>query len=328
MINRRQAIALPIAATLTSLTALPAVAQSGASRTTRLLVGFPPGGTSDVLARALTRGLSGPDTTVIVENKPGAGGRIAVTEMLSSPADGRTLLMTADPIMVIYPHVFPKLAYRPATDVTPVAPVASEPLALVVGPMVPPEVQNLAGFIEWCKRRPAQSSYATAGAGTTMHFLGAMLARATQAPLVHIPHRGAAAALQDVIAGQIAATMTPLSQVVPHLGNSRLRVLAVSSATRMERLRATPTFAELGFPTLTVLVYYGVYAASSVPPGLIASWHTAVRSAAQTPEFRNTLERLSLDSYELDQKAFADLMRKDIERWKPIVQATGYTAED
>jgi tripartite-type tricarboxylate transporter receptor subunit TctC len=329
MLTRRDALSLGLAAAFAGV-AGTASAQStpGGRQPVRILVGFPPGGTADVLARALAPKLAREDSTVIVENKPGAGGRLAVTQMLGSPADARTVLMTADPILVIYPHVFRKLAYRTDTDIVPVAPVASEPIALVVGPMVPASVTTLAQFADWCRKNPKDASYATAAAGTTMHFVGAMLARAERFDFLHVPHRGAAAALQDVMGGQMASTMAPLSQAVLQMGTGRLRVLAVSSTARSPRLPQVPTFMESGHKDMRALVYYGIYLRAGTPAAAVQETYAAVTAAARSPEFMGTLDKLALDAYSMDQAAFTALVKADLERWGPIVKATGYTAED
>lgn len=324
MITRRQTLIAGLASAVA-----PALANAqGPHGTTRVLVGFPPGGTSDVLTRALVQKLGSDGTTFIVENKPGAGGRLAVAEMKNSPADGKTLLMSADPILVIYPHVFRKMAYDTLTDVLPVAPVASEPLGLIVGPMVPASVKSLADFFAWCRRNPKDAAYATAAAGTTMHFLGSMLAKAEKLDYLHIPHRGGAAAVQDVMGGQIASTITYMSQVIPMLGTGKLRTLAVSSTTRYKRLPEVPTFVELGYKDVQALVYYAIYLRAGTPPAVLAQWHGAVNGAAQSPEFVATLDRLALDPMSMTQAKFAAYVRDDLHRWAPIVKASGYVADE
>lgn len=306
--------------------ALPGAARAVAVDS-RLLVGFPPGGTADVLARALVQGLPA-GAAPLVENKPGAGGRLAVIEMLRRPADGRTLLITADPILVIYPHAFRKPGYDTLADVLPVAPLAAEPVGLVIGPMVPASVTTLAGFVDWCRAHPKDAAYATAAAGTTMHFVGSMLAKAEQLDLLHVPHRGGAAAVQDVMGGQIASTITSMSQVVPMLPDARLRPLALSGPTRSARLPEVPTFAELGHPSIQALVYYGSYVRAGTPPAVLGRWHDAVQGVAATPAFTALLGKLALDPMTMSQPDFAARVRADHAHWAPVVQASGYRADE
>lgn len=296
--------------------------------TPRLLVGFPPGGAADILARALATKMNVDGMPYVVENKPGAGGRIAVLETKRAPADGRTVLITADPILTIYPYVFKNLNYEPNTDLIPVAPIASEPMGLVIGPMVPATIKTLAEFIEWCKQNPGSASYATAAAGTTMHFLGVLLAQTAKFNFTHIPHRGAAAGVQDVMGGQIASTIVTTSQVIPLMSMGKLRVLAVSSPTRMQRLAEIPTFVELGFKKIDSIVYYGAYMKAGTPPADIQRVASAIRAIEQTPDMRNTIEKMGVDSFFLPSDKFGAFFRADYERWGPIVKASGYQAEE
>jgi tripartite-type tricarboxylate transporter receptor subunit TctC len=296
--------------------------------TPRLLVGFPPGGAADILARALATKMNVDGMPYVVENKPGAGGRIAVLETKRAPADARTVLITADPILTIYPYVFKNINYEPNTDLIPVAPIASEPMGLVIGPMVPATVKTLAEFIEWCKQNPGSASYATAAAGTTMHFLGALLAQTAKFNFTHIPHRGAAAGVQDVMGGQIASTIVTTSQVIPLMSMGKLRVLAVSSPTRMKRLADVPTFVELGFKQIDSIVYYGAYVKAGTPPADVQRIASAIQAIGETPDMRNTIDKMGVDSFFLPPDKFGAFFRADYERWGPIVKASGYQAED
>jgi tripartite-type tricarboxylate transporter receptor subunit TctC len=318
-----------LATGLLAASGLPWVARAQARVIHRLLVGFPPGGTADVLARALQQRLPAREgETLIVENKPGAGGRLAVNELKAAPADGHSLLITADPILTIYPHVFRNITYHTATDVLPVAPLASEPVGLAVGPMVPASVRTLADFLAWCKQNPKDASYTTAAAGTTMHFVGSQLGHASHVDLLHVPHRGGAAAVQDVMGGQIGSTVTSMSLAMPHLGSGRLRVLAIASAKRSKRLPEVPTFTELGYPQIRADVYYGAYLRAGTPAPVLNAWQQAIAQVTTSPEWLAQLEKLSLDAMALPQPAFAALVKADLERWGPIVKASGYSADD
>jgi tripartite-type tricarboxylate transporter receptor subunit TctC len=326
MLNRRHAL-IASAATITGMATGNAWSQNG-KNITRLLVGFPPGGTVDVLARAISQKLTKDSAPVIVENKPGAGGRLAVVETKNSPADGKTILMTADPILVMYPHIFKNIAYNTLADITPVTPLASDPCCLVVGPMVPESVKTLADFIAWCKKNPAQASYATAAAGTTMHFLGSLLSRDADMPFTHIPHRGGAAAVQDVMGGQIASSMTTVGQVFPFLSTGKLRALALSSEKRLARLPNVPTFTELGFKQVQALVYYGAYVRSGTPKALVDQLSETFQAIAKTPEMMAVLDKLALDPFPLSPEKFAERVKADLEHWGPIIKRTGYSVDD
>lgn len=311
-----------------ALAALP-MAQAQVSRgTPRLLVGFPPGGAADVLARAVSNKLHADTTSFVVENKPGAGGRLAVLETKRAAADGRTILVTGDPILTIYPYVFKNIGYDPLKDLIPVAPIAAEPMGLAVGPLVPASVKTLADFIEWCKKNPGQASYATAAAGTTMHFLGSMLAQAAKFEFTHIPHRGAAAGVQDVMGGQIASTIVTTSQIIPLVSTGKLRTLAVSSNQRMARMPDVPTFIELGYPQIDSLVYYGAYVHANTRAAVVEKLAADIQAIGVSPEMVNVREKMGVDAMPLDQKQFAAYFQKDYERWGPIVKASGYKADE
>lgn len=324
--GRRQALAWS-AAGLLGLAAPALHAQSSRGQA-RLLVGFPPGGTADALARALQQRLPREEETLIVDNRPGAGGRLAVAELKHAPADGRTLMVSADPILTIYPHVFRRIAYDTASDVLPVAAIASESLCLAVGPMVPDSVRNLAGFVAWCRSQPKDAAYTTAAAGTTMHFVGDQFARSAKLDLLHVPHRGGAAAVQDVMGGQIASTVTPLSLAIPHLASGRLRAIAVAGERRSRRLPEVPTFAEQGHAQIRADVYYGAYLRAGTPAPIVARWHQAITQVTESAPMRSTLEQLSLEPLAMSQPAFAALVMADLQRWGPIVKASGYTADE
>ena len=309
--------------------AVPGLALAQQQRgTRRLLVGFPPGGTADVLARLLAEKLTRAEDPLIVENKPGAGGRIGAAELKNGPADGRTLMVSAGDILTIYPHVFKKIAYDTLMDVTPVAPIASEPVGLVVGPMVPASVKTLADFIAWCRANPKDASYTTAAAGTTMHFLGSMLAKAANFEFLHVPHRGGQAAVQDVLGGQIASTMTSMSLAMPFQASGKLRTLAISSQMRNKRLPDVPTFIELGYKDLHGLIFYGGYLRSGTAADAIARWHGEVEQAVKRADVQTTLASLSLDPMLMPQPEFAAFVRAELQRWAPVIKASGYSADE
>jgi tripartite-type tricarboxylate transporter receptor subunit TctC len=327
-LTRRQLLSGAGALAATGL-CVPATAQTARPGTLRLLVGFPPGGTADVLARALQPALqTRRGEPVIVENKPGAGGRLGVAELKNAAADGHTVMVSADPILTIYPHVFPRLAYDTAADILPLVPLASEPVGLCVGPMVPAGVRTLADFLAWCKANPKQAAYTTAAAGTTMHFVGAQLAHASGTDLLHVPHRGGAAAVQDVVGGQIASTMTSMSLALPHLASGRLRCLGVSTPGRYTRLPDVPSFAEAGHKDVVAQVYYATWLKAGTPPATVAALAEQMQAVAAMPDVAALLDKLGLDRMSQPQPAFAQRVSADLRRWGPIVKATGYSADD
>lgn len=291
----------------------------------RIIVGFPPGGAPDLLSRALSPSLRYEGIASIVENKPGAAGRLAVMETKRAPANGLTVLFTADPIVTIYPHVYKHLGYDPLVDFIPVAPLASEPMGVIVGPAVPEDVRTFSDFIKWCKAYPDKAFYATAGAGTTMHFLGTQLARAAQFSYTHVPHSGAAAGVRDVMGGQIASTIVTLSAVLPMMSTGKLRVLAISGKSK--RLPNVPTFSQLSYNGLDTLAYYGSFVRSGTTNIEVQRISEATKASIQSPEMRTTIESMGVDPFFLTPEEFAARIKSDLDYWKPIVDASGFQIE-
>src|ERR1700681_376847 len=197
--------------------------QAGA-RGARIMVGFGPGGALDVVARLLTTAMKDYASPFIVENRPGASERIALEAVKSSAADGSTLLLTGSSSMAVVPHVYKKLNYDPLQDFTPVTTVCNFPFLLTVGSMVPGQVQTLADFILWCRANPKQATYGTLGAGSLHHFIGVALSRAAGFEFVHVPYQGLAA-VQDLLAGRIAATVFPQGTTLSYVQSGELRAL-------------------------------------------------------------------------------------------------------
>ena len=253
MLNRRSFSVYGVAAGLGS----SAFAQSEALR---IVVGFPAGGIMDVIARELGEALKPHlgGRAVIVEAKPGAGGRIGVAAVRTAPADGNTLLFTPSSIMTLYPHVFSKLGYDTLKDFVPISPVCLSSNALAVGMHVP--VNTLGEFIAWCKANPKDASYASPGAGSGPHFLGAQIASAAGIEMLHVPYKGAPDILIDLYGGRIASFVTALSNAVqPHLG-VKMRVLVTTAPKRSTLLPNVQTAAEAGFPQLTGVEWFGLLA--------------------------------------------------------------------
>src|ERR1700704_3122377 len=246
MITKRQ-FSLGLCATgLTSIVPgirQPAHAQAG-SRGARIMVGFGPGGALDVTARLLTTAMKDYASPFIVENRPGASERIALEAVKSSAADGSTLLLTGSSSMAVVPHVYKKLNYDPLQDFTPVTTVCSFPFLLTVGSMVPAQVKTLADFISWSRANPRQATYGTVGAGSLHHFIGVALSRSAGFEFLHVPYQGLAA-VQDLLAGRIAATIFPPGPSLSYIQSGELRALMTTGTQRSALLPDVPTAREL-----------------------------------------------------------------------------------
>jgi tripartite-type tricarboxylate transporter receptor subunit TctC len=295
---------------------------------TRIIVGFAPGGSSDVTARLLVDQMRGYASTIIIDNRPGAGGRIAVESAKAGAPDGSVLLLSPASMIVLYPHLYKPLGYDPVQDLIAVTTVCAFPFVLSVGPLVPRDVRTLADFIRWCKANPKLASYGTSGAGSMLHFAGMMLARAANFDFTHVPYKGASPALQDLLGGQVASTVGVLGIALPHIQAGNLRALAMTGATRSSFLPDVPTLTEAGFPGLEITEWQGLFVPAKTPPPVVHALNRSVRDALDTAEVKAGLIKLSFEAGGTSPEQFADIVRADIARWEPIVKASGFTPEN
>jgi tripartite-type tricarboxylate transporter receptor subunit TctC len=329
--DRRRAIAR--LGGLGMLAAATALGLSAAARAEgpppRLLVGFPAGGTIDAVARLLaaawrSRFASPP----LVEQRVGAGGRIAVVALKEAAPDGLTLLLSPASIFTIYPHVYRRLPYDPATDVLPVSPVCDYVCGLGVGPLVPEAVRTLADFVAWVRANPRLGAYGSPAAGAMPHFLGTQFARAAGIELTHVPYRGAVPGLQELMGGQIAAGLFALGDFLPQLAGGRLRLLAVADGHRSRHVPAVPTFAEQGYPALRGVESFGLFLPARAPAGAATQLFELTRTAMADPAVIEGLARLGLQPAAREPAAYARQLAAERERWAPVVRASGFMADD
>ena len=309
------------------LLAGPALAQ--APKLTRVIVGFPPGGGTDVGARSLVERLQmAYPGGIIVENKPGAGGRLAVEFVKAAAADGSTMLFTTDFPITIYPHSYRKLAYDSVKDLTPVAVAAKTSLAFTIGPSVPDSVKTVADFISWARANPKQAAFASSSAGATPHFAGVMFSRAAGLDLLHVPYKGGAPALQDLMGGQIASSFPGVGEVLPQLSSGKLRVLATTGAQRSKFMPNVPTMVESGFKDVVAEVWLGVFMPTNTPPAVVAKAAATINEALRLPELRETFSKFGMEPLQGSPESFAALVKSDLAAWAPVIKASGFTAED
>jgi tripartite-type tricarboxylate transporter receptor subunit TctC len=295
-------------------------------RTVRMLVGFAAGGPTDLVARLYAERLRPAyAAAVIVENRPGASGRLAVDAVRAAEPDGATLLMTPASVMTLQPHIFPReVRYDALTDFVPVCTLCDFGFGVAVPASHP--ARSFADLVAWLRAQPNEVPYGSPGSGSGPHFVGDMIGRAVGARLTHVPYRGAAPAVQDTLAGQVPLVVAVLSDLVPHNGQG-LRILAVSSAARLPRLPAVPTLAEAGFPQLTISEWMGLFAPARTPAATVAALYRTVLAAAQTPEVRQALDRLEFLPTVDDPEAFATRIRRDRETWGQVVRESGFRPE-
>ena len=328
MASRRQFLSSIAAASSVSLLGMvpPAGAQT-VQKLTRIIIGTQPGGYPDTVARLLINNMKSYASTIILENKPGAGQRIALEALKNSAADGATMMLSPAGPNVLYPHIYKKLGYKPFEDFIPVTTVFDTPSSLVVGPMVPPQVKTVADFTGWCRANPTQSAYGTPGAGSPMHLLGAMLANAAGFKYLHVPYQGSCPATQDVLSGQIASAIVPVPAVVQLSEPGRLRVLATTGPERSTSLPDVPTMKEAGLPDLEFSEWFGILLPTKTDMEIATSLNGVVRNAMKTDEFKSGLVKLSLEPAGSSMSDFAQRMRADTSRWEPIIKASGFAAD-
>ena len=290
----------------------------------KLLVGFPPGGSADVAARVMAEKLTASlGTTVIVENKPGAGGRIAVEALKNAPADGNTVLITPLAQMVIAPLTFRKLNYNPETDFIPVAQLAKFHLTLATGEVSP--YKNLNELVTWFKANPTKANFGTSAAGSQLHFLGLMFGKAINLDLTHVPYQGSAPLNNDLMGGQIPAAIDVFSAELHKAG--RLRALAVSGAERSALMPDVPTFKEQGYPTVVGEGWMGAYMHAKTPPAIAQRIGNALAEAARQPDVKSRFATTGLEPTGLKAAEFAAVIAADRARWKPVVEASGFKGD-
>ena len=293
-----------------------------------MLVGFPAGGPTDVIARLLVEHMKGYASSVIVENRAGAGGRVALDALKNSPADGSVMVLTPAAMVCLYPHVYKSLSYNPLQDFVPVTTINTTAMLFVVGPMVPSSVKTLADFIVWCRSNPSQSSYGTPGSGSPLHFLGVMLSRAANFEYLQVPFPGTAPSIQSLLGSQIASCISPIGPFIPHVRAGTLRALAFTGAQRSPLLPDVPTIAEAGYPALQYAEWFGILAPARTPSGTVETLGNVLRAALQTKEVQAGLAAQSVDPGGLTPAEFARQVKADFDRWGPIVKESGFTPLD
>ena len=313
---------------IAALLAFPAWGQVVAKQV-RVIVPFPAGGGTDVLARIVAEKLRGSYApAVIVENRVGASGRTGVEAVKNAEPDGTTLLFTPDFLMTVYPHSFRKLGYDPIADFAPVAIVARSQLALAAGAAVPASVRTARDYVEWAKADRKNSFFATTSAGGTPHFVGVMLARAAGVELSPVHYKGGAPALQDLLGGQIPVSINPVGELLPYVKSGKIRVLATTGPQRSSFLPEVPTMVEAGYPDVVVQAWLGFLAPGRTPPDTVARLASAIEAAARAPDVTQNMEKFGMQSAPSGPAAFVSTLKADLQRWGPIVKASGFTAED
>jgi tripartite-type tricarboxylate transporter receptor subunit TctC len=309
---------LCLAVTL-ALGAPPAVAQSYPARPIRIIVPYPPGGTSDILARTLGQKLT--DTLgqpIVVENKPGANGNLGAEFVAKSPPDGYTLLLADIGALVISPSVYPTLAFDPAKDFAPVTMVAYSPHILVVNPSVP--ANSVKELVALANAKPGKLNFAISGVGGAPHLAGVDFALRTGIKWEYIPYKGGSQAIADVAAGQADVTLNGMLATYPLVQGGRLKLLAVSSAKRMSAIPDVPTIAESGVPGFETGSWQGVVAPAGTSPDIVAKLNATIAGILNTPDMRASLAKQGAEVRTNSPQEFGTFIRTEKAKWAKVVK--------
>jgi tripartite-type tricarboxylate transporter receptor subunit TctC len=326
MTTRRQLIQGAAAAGVLGIAPLPGLAQTRVE-TLRVIVGFPPGGTTDAVARRVADKLRGTyANTVIVDNKPGAGGQLGVVTLKSAPADGAHILYSPASMLTIYPHSYTRLSYTQA-DVTPIGMGHSTDHALVVGPAVPDSVKNAKDFVEWARANPGKASIGNPAAGSMPHLLAGRLAMLGNVQTTNVPFAGSGPAIPQVLGGQLAGMSSPLGDWVQHHRGGKVRILATSGPERSPYTPEVATYREQGFGELVVREWFGFFAPAGISEATRENLNAALRAAMNQQDMRDFVTPLA--AY-IEASTAAEHTRRlatDSDMARRLVSALGFKAD-
>ncbi len=303
-------------------TASLAGAQAQTPKPIRLICPFPPAGAVDIASRAIAAELSKIlGQAVTVENRPGAGGNIGGAEAARAAPDGTTLFMTTSGINAINPALYAKMPFDPLKDLTPVVALVSLSNVLVVHPSV--KANSVADIIALAKAEPGKMNYASSGNGTSIHMSGEMFKHLTKVDIVHIPYKGSAPAVSDLLGGQVMMMFDNIPSALPHIKTGKLRALAVTGAKRDPLLPDVPTVAESGVPGYESGVWFGLAVPAATPKEEIARINDAAVKGTKSPEFVKRMTELGYSIIGSTPEQMAEMNKLETARWGPIVKASG-----
>ncbi len=291
----------------------------------RMLVGFPPGGPTDVVARLVSEKVAAQvGQRIIIDNRAGAAGNIAVEILTKANPDGHTLLYSSNAI-ALSPGLYSKLGYNPLKDLAPVTEIGAGCLIFVVPPSLP--VKSVQEFIDYAKARPGQLNYASSGAGTSTHLAVVLFSQRTGIQAQHVPYKGTAPSLVDTIAGRTQFLMGAVLTAVPHVREGRLRALAVTGAKRIQSLPELRTLEESGLPGFVVTTWQGVFAPAGTPAAVLARVHAELVKAIHSPELKPKIEQQDMEPTGPGISAFTTMYRDELKRWTKVARDAGLKAD-
>ncbi|NDY93601.1 Bug family tripartite tricarboxylate transporter substrate binding protein [Ideonella livida] len=327
-LNRRALLGrAALSATAFTLLASPllspgALAQAWPAKPIRIVVPFPAGGGTDIVARETSqRVAAATGWTFVIDNKPGAGGNLGVDSVAKSPADGYTLVLGQTSNLAINPTLYPKLPYQPLKDLTPIVLLANAPLVMVTGMNTP--YKSLADAVNAARAKPGQINFASPGNGTVAHLTSELFQKAAGVKTQHVPYKGAAQALTDVVSGTVDLYMSAVPTLIGQIRQGKLRPLAVTSAKRVDDLPQVPTINESGYKGFDAVTWFGLLAPAGTPKEVVARLNAEFNKALKQPELAKRLADEGADPAGGTPEQFAELIRQDIPRWGKVVHESG-----
>lgn len=310
-------------AVLASVTAAPAaMAQAYPERPVKIVSPWPPGGSNDTISRLLAGRLAPAlGQPVVVENRPGATGTLGVGQVARAPADGYTIVMGSSPTHATAPSIYPSLPYNPVSDFAPITLIGTTPNVLVVHPSIP--AKSVAELIALAKQKPGALTFASAGNGSSQHLSGELFAVMSGVRLTHVPYKGAAPAIADMLAGHVNMGFHNMVDVLPHIKAGTLRAIGVTSPQRSKTIPDVPAIAESGIPGYAAEVWFGLFAPANTPRPVVQRLHQEITKALGDSEVRAKLDSFGAAVSGMGPEPFAAYLKEEVNKWSDIVRRAG-----
>lgn len=322
--NRRFVLSALLVGSMGLSVPFTAMAQEGSPA--KIIVGFPAGGSFDAIARLVAeKAKTELNRTVIVDNKTGAGGRIAVDALKASPADGSVVMLGPDALTALYPFTFKKLNYDPKKDLVPIGTVAEFAFSFAVG--TNPKVNTWAEYVAWARKNPKDANYGIPALGAPHHFYGMVLGDAMGVPMQNVPFQGSAPINLALMGGQISSGIDVASSQVENHKAGKIKMLAVTTEQRIPQAPDVPTFTELGFPSVSGSGFNALYAPAGTPATAVASWNNALMKIMAMPDVKEKIIAMGYMPVGKPPQELIDRQNAAIKKWEPVIKASGFTAD-
>lgn len=321
--SKGKSLVFALAATVLSASA---IAQNWPDNTVTVVVPWPAGGPSDIAARPLAKGLTtNLKQSFVIDNRGGGGGNIGTAAVTRSKPDGMTLLITSSAPIVINPYLYKKMAFQPSKDLVPVTNLLRAPLVLVAHPSVP--AKNLKELMAYITSKKGQFSYASAGNGTPQHMTGELFRNTTKLDMVHVPYKGSAPAISDLLGGHIPMMFDSTIAIMPHIKSGKVKPIAISGNKRSPLLPDVPTFAEAGFPQIESYAWYGMFAPAGTPAAVVNKINAEAQKVMKEADFQKVLADTGTEYVGASSAEFTKFVQAESQKWSKVVKDSGATVD-